>query len=139
METETEQIPSDKKERFGWYLYDFANTAFTVLIVTALFPLFFKGLVADAFADPEIGEIVGITFWGYAAAITMLIVALSSPVLGAIADYSGTKRKFVTVYTILCIGFTTLLFFTQKWSFAFGLPIWISAWVIFIIANVGFE
>ncbi|MHA2193812.1 MAG: hypothetical protein ACXAAR_10350 [Candidatus Thorarchaeota archaeon] len=77
----TEGVPTDRREKVAWYLFDFANTSFTVLIVTALFPLYFRTLVGD----PLLGD----TLWGYAGSITMLIIALTSPVLGAMADYTG--------------------------------------------------
>ena len=83
-------IPTDRKEKIAWYLYDFANTSFTVLMVTALFPIFFKNLVTDVFLD---GGFMGTAFWGYAGSITMIIIALTSPVLGAIADSSGSKKN----------------------------------------------
>ena len=129
-------IPTDRKEKLAWYLYDFANTSFTVLMVTALFPIFFKNLVTDVFLD---GGFMGTAFWGYAGSITMIIIALTSPVLGAIADSSGSKKKFLTLYTALCVFFNALLFFTTRGSFFLGIPIWAWAFVIFIIANIGFQ
>jgi MFS-type transporter involved in bile tolerance (Atg22 family) len=44
-------VPSTRKERIAWYLYDFANTSFTVLIITALFPLYFEALATSVFMD----------------------------------------------------------------------------------------
>ncbi len=129
-------VPTDRKERIAWYLYDFANTSFTVLMVTALFPGFFKNLVTDVVHD---GGFMGTAFWGYAGSITMIVIALTSPILGAIADSSGSKKKFLTVYTIFCVYFNALLFFTIRNSTAFGLPIWMWAFVIFILANIGFQ
>lgn len=129
-------IPSDRKERVAWYLFDFANTSFTVLMVTALFPIFFKNLVTDVFND---GGFMGTAFWGYAGSITMIVIALSSPVLGAIADSSGSKKKFLTFYTALCVFFNALLFFTTRGSSFLGVPVWAWAFAIFIIANIGFQ
>ncbi|MHA1943407.1 MAG: MFS transporter, partial [Candidatus Thorarchaeota archaeon] len=135
--SEAVQDPSTRKERVGWYLFDFANTSFTVLMVTALFPIFFRNLVTDAFAD---GGFMGTAFWGYAGSITMIVIALTSPILGAIADFSGNKKKFLTFYTALCVVFNTLLFFTTRGSPPFlGVPIWLWAWIIFILANIGFQ
>ncbi|TFG33584.1 MFS transporter [Candidatus Thorarchaeota archaeon] len=148
MEETVEVIPTDRKERFGWYLYDLANTSFTVLIVTALFPLYFRILVWN--------ETLGDAMWGYAGSITMLIVALTAPVLGAIADYGGTKKKFLMFYSSVCIAFTAFMIFLpgirqsqipdprpELSPFNFppilGLDIWVWAWIIFIIANVGFQ
>ncbi|MGY5878900.1 MAG: MFS transporter [Candidatus Thorarchaeota archaeon] len=135
---ETQQtIPTDRKERIGWYLYDFANTSFTVLMVTALFPVFFRDMVTTAVAD---GGFLGTALWGYAGSITMIVIAVTSPILGAIADFSGSKKKFLIFYTALCVFFNSLLFFTTKDAApVFGLPIWMWAWVIFILANIGFQ
>jgi len=137
MDTQTTVIPTDKKERVAWYLYDFANTSFTVLMVTALFPIFFRDMVTTAVAD---GGFLGTALWGYAGSITMIVIAVTSPILGAIADFSGSKKKFLTFYTGLCIFFNTLLFFTTKDAApVFGLPIWGWAFIIFILANIGFQ
>ncbi|MFW9849222.1 MAG: MFS transporter, partial [Candidatus Thorarchaeota archaeon] len=130
------KIPTDRRERIAWYLFDFANTSFTVLMVTALFPGFFTDLVTSVYHD---GGFLGTAFWGYAGSITMIVIALTSPVLGAIADNSGSKKKFLILYTVLCIYFNALLFFTIPNSYAFGIPIWVWAFVIFIIANIGFQ
>ncbi|MBS3794476.1 MAG: MFS transporter [Candidatus Thorarchaeota archaeon] len=140
-EQTTKKVPTDRKERIGWYLYDLANTSFTVLIVTALFPLYFRLLVGN--------ETLGDAMWGYAGSITMIVIALSSPVLGAIADFGGSKKKFMAVYTSICIIFTVMMIFLppilprEEGPFTFppvlGLEIWVWAWLIFIIANIGFQ
>ncbi len=143
-----EEIPTDRKERFGWYLFDLANTSFTVLIVTALYPLYFRVLVWN--------QTLGDAMWGYAGSITMLIIAVSAPVLGAIADFGGTKRKFLTFYTSVCIVFTAFMVFLpglrqseidllnpgvgpSPFPPIFGFDVWVWAWIIFIIANIGFQ
>ncbi len=144
MEETVEVIPTDRKERFGWYLYDLANTSFTVLIVTALFPLYFRILVQN--------ETLGDAMWGYAGSITMLIIALTAPVLGAIADYGGTKKQFMLFYTGVCVVFTSFMVFlpgitysqsdlaaTMNFGSFLGLDIWVWAWIVFIIANIGFQ
>ena len=150
LEETAQEIPTDRKERFGWYLYDLANTSFTVLIVTALFPLYFRILVWN--------ETLGDAMWGYAGSVTMLIIALSAPVLGAIADFGGSKKKFVIFYTLVCIVFTALMVLlpgiTQSQIDALpdprpavspfaatflGIDIWVWAWIIFVLANIGFQ
>jgi UMF1 family MFS transporter len=137
MATQTTVVPTDRKERIAWYLYDFANTSFTVLMVTALFPVFFRGMVTEAVAD---GGFLGTALWGYAGSITMIVIAVTSPILGAIADFSGSKKKFLIFYTAMCVFFNSLLFFTTKDAAPiFGLPIWGWAWIIFILANIGFQ
>ncbi|MHA1927887.1 MAG: MFS transporter [Candidatus Thorarchaeota archaeon] len=137
MESVETTIPTDRKERIAWYMFDFANTSFTVLMVTALFPIFFKNLVTDAVND---GGFLGGELWGLAGSITMLIIAVISPILGSIADSTGTKKKFLTVFTAMCIFFNFLLFFTTRNAPpVLGLPIWMWAWIIFILANIGFQ
>ncbi len=148
MGEQVEEIPTDRKERFGWYLFDLANTSFTVLIVTALYPLYFRVLVWN--------ETLGDAMWGYAGSVTMLIIAVSSPVLGAIADFGGTKKKFVTFYTSVCIAFTAFMIFlpglrqseidlltpgvgSSPFPVFLGFDIWIWAWIIFVLANIGFQ
>ncbi|TFH06203.1 MAG: MFS transporter, partial [Candidatus Thorarchaeota archaeon] len=121
----------------GWYLYDFANTSFTVLMVTALFPVFFRAMVTAQVGD---GGFLGTALWGYAGSITMIVIAVTSPILGAIADFSGSKKKFLIFYTALCVFFNSLLFFTTpELPPILGLPIWGWAWIIFILANIGFQ
>ena len=133
----TQTIPVTRRERFSWYLYDFANTSFTVLIITAMYPLFFKDLANMVFMDDGV---TGGALWGYATSITMVIVALSSPVLGAIADYSGSKKKFLTAYTALCIIFNALMFFLRDDIPKFlGVDMWVWGFILFVIANIGFQ
>ncbi|MBN2229023.1 MAG: MFS transporter [Candidatus Thorarchaeota archaeon] len=133
----TQTIPATRRERLSWYLYDFANTSFTVLIVTALFPLLFEELAELYFMDDYI---TGQALWGFAGSVTMAIVALMSPILGAIADYTGSKKRFLVFFTLLCVFFNAMLFFTSlDTPIVLGMPIWLWAWVFFIIANVGFE
>jgi len=132
METKQE-MQTDRKERWSWYMYDFANTSFSVLMVTALFPLYFISL----FVDAGLPGALGTAWWGYAGSVTMFIIAISSPVLGAIADHSGSKKKFLYVYTLLCVVFNVLLFFVT--IPLLGTSAWWWAWIIFVIANIGFQ
>jgi UMF1 family MFS transporter len=137
MSTEAQGIPPTRKERFSWYLYDFANTSFTVLIITALFPLYFEDLATLVFMD---GGVMGGALWGYATSITMIVVALTAPILGAIADYSGSKKKFLIFYTALCITFNAFMFFLRDDLPQFlGVDMWVWAFIIFVIANIGFQ
>jgi len=133
----SQPIPSTRKERFAWYLYDFANTSFTVLIITALFPLYFEDLATLVFMD---NGVMGGVLWGYATSITMVIVAISSPILGAVADYSGSKKKFLIFYTALCVVFNSFMFFLRDDLPQFlGIDMWMWAFILFVIANIGFQ
>ncbi len=132
---EDENLKPTRKEVFGWMLYDFANTSFSVIIVTALYSVYLKDMANTMTGIPNFGDYI----WGLAGSITMLIIALTSPILGAIADYSGKKKTFVWFYTFLCIIFTALLYFVTPSLNFFGIPAYIWGAVLFIIANIGFQ
>lgn len=115
-----------KKEVLGWCLYDFGNSAFTTVIVTAFYVLYFKNIV---FAErPELGDL----WWGASISLSMVLVAFSSPVLGAVADTSGAKKRFLMAYTALCVLFTALLYFVGRGDY-------LAAVLFFVLANIGFE
>jgi MFS transporter, UMF1 family len=117
--------PATRKQIFSWTLFDFANTAFYVLILTVGYPLYFKEIVAG-------GSRQGDLLWGFSFSISMIIVALLSPVLGAVADYGAGKKRFLGLFTALCITATLLLFFIHEEMIILGM-------VFLILANIGFE
>lgn len=110
---------------FSWTLFDFANTAFYVIILTVVFPPYFKEIVADH------GQMADF-FWGAAFSISMLIVAVISPILGAAADFGTGKKRFLGIFTALCIASTAGLFFVEHSMLASGM-------ILLIAANIGFE
>jgi UMF1 family MFS transporter len=118
-------VSDRRREIFAWSLYDFANSAFTTLVVTFIFSAYFTQAIA---ADPDRGTVL----WSRAVNISALIVALSTPLLGAIADDSGRKKAFLFWLTGLSVVFTALLFFVKP-----GMTT--TALILFVIANIGFE
>ncbi len=109
----------------AWAMYDFASSAFTTIIVTFVFSKYY--------ADVVVGdEIVGPIYWTRAINVSALIVALVTPVLGAVADLAGRKKLFLGIVSVQSILFTILLF----WA---GPGDALRAAVFFIVANVGFE
>ncbi len=117
--------PVRRREIASWCLYDFANSAFTTLIVTFIFSEFFARVI--------VGDMVrGTVLWTRAVNISAIIIALSMPVLGAIADSSGRKKAFLAVTTVQALVFTATLFFM-------GPGMAMLAAVLFVVANVGFE
>ncbi|HCX73256.1 MAG TPA: MFS transporter [Candidatus Cloacimonas sp.] len=113
------------KNIFGWLMYDFANSSFTTIIVTVIYSKYFVQQVVNQ------GE-VGTALWGRAVSISMLLVAVSAPIFGAVADYSRAKKKFLFYNTYLTIIFTALLFFVREGDVQKGM-------IFFIIANFGFN
>ena len=114
-----------KKKIFIWTLFDFANTSFSIVVVTFLYAVYFKKVVAQ-------GQPIGDLYWSLGTSIAMIITAIISPILGAIADYSAGKKRFLLFFTLLCITATASLFFVGSGDVFWGVT-------IFILANVGFE
>jgi len=110
---------------FVWTLYDFANTSYSIVVVTFIFAVYFKEVIADK-------KPVGDLFWSLGISISMIITGIISPILGAIADYSAGKKRFLLFFTLLCIIPTSLLYFTGRGDV-------LSALLLFIFANIGFE
>ncbi|MBI3805285.1 MAG: MFS transporter [Nitrospirae bacterium] len=115
--------PVTRREQISWCLYDFANSAFTTVIVTVAYSVYFTEVVAKE---------GGATLWGRGIAFSMLLVALLSPILGALADYSGKKKRFLFFFTVVCILFTALLYFVREGE-------WFRGLLFFTIANVGYN
>ena len=115
-----------RKEVLAWCVYDFGNSAYTTVIVTAFYVLYFKNVV---FADtPHLGDL----WWGISISLSMAFVALSSPILGAVADRTANRKKFLTAYTLLSVVCTGLLYFVGQGDLA-------AAVIIFVLANIGYE
>jgi len=135
MEAPHTQRQYSRKAVFGWSMYDFANSAFTTLVVTFVYGTYFTGymvLAPDASGtlapDPEAGTVL----WSRAVALAAVLVALLSPFLGALADRGGVRKRFLLTTTILCVAGTVGLFFAEPGQ-AMRALVW------FVIANVAFE
>ena len=116
---------SHRREVLSWSLYDFGSSAFNTLMVTFIFNRFFVQVMAPDYNT-------GTVLWARAINISAVVVALITPVLGAVADYSGRKKLFLVSFAALSIIFTCALFFVGPG--AAGVAI-----ILFIIANIGFE
>ena len=115
----------NRKEVFAWSLYDFANQPFTTIIITFIYSAFFAKVIAE-------NEQVGTTMWANAIAVTAIIVAVLSPILGAIADNGGYRKFFLILFTWICAIFSILLYFPESGDVFFAL-------ILFVIANISFE
>jgi len=116
--------PVTRREILGWCMYDVADSAFTTVIVTALYaPYFSKVVVGDSGRADFL--------WGLAASISEVIVAVLAPILGAIADFSGSRKKFLGACAVIIVFFTASLWFVGPGMTTLGL-------VLYIVANVGF-
>ena len=125
MSRETSLLPVTRREIVSWALYDFANSAFTTLIVTFIFSAYFAQSIAP---DP----IEGAIWWTRAVQTSAIIVAVVMPVLGAIADSGGLKKRLLFMATVACVVLTAALFWMGPGD------AWFAA-LIFIGANVAYE
>ena len=83
----------------AWTLYDFANSAFSAVIQSSVYGPYYAGAVVGN----ESGR--GDLLWGALVSLSMIIVALSSPVLGGIADHGGFRKRFLATFTLVSVGF----------------------------------
>jgi UMF1 family MFS transporter len=118
---------ASRREIFAWAMYDFANSGYTTVVLTAVFNAYFVGVVA---ADG--GHSGAATFlWTIAMAITNTLVLLSAPVLGAIADQGAHKKRFLLFTTVGCVLFTAMLGFVGPGDVALGMTLAIFATLMF--------
>ena len=115
---------STKKERIAWYLYDFGNSAYASVVLLAVYSAYFQNRV--------VGGAEGSRLWGLTISAAMIIVAIAAPIMGAIADYSGAKKRFLFFFTALSVIFTALLFFTQQGTIAIAI-------LFFLLAEIGYR
>lgn len=118
------QARSTRRERWAWYLYDFGNSAYASVILLAVFSVYFK--------EEVVGGAEGTRLWGLSVLIAMLVVAITSPILGTIADFSAAKKRFLFIFTAMACLFTAGLFFAQQGAIALAMG-------LFILAEIGYR
>jgi len=112
------------REERSWVLYDVGNSAF-VLLVSTIMPLYFNHLAGSAgLSDSDY-----LAYWGYAASIATIIVAVMGPVVGTMADMKGFKKILFTISMLVGAAGCISLGFAKQWLVFLG---------IFIIAKSGF-
>jgi UMF1 family MFS transporter len=122
-----------KREIFGWAMYDFANSAFATTILAVIFNQYFAKVVAGGERGVNLlgFQLHGASFFTFSISISMAISAVLAPFLGAVADSSGTKKRFLMAFCYGAVLFTGLLYFVHEGEY------WRGA-IFFIIANIGF-
>lgn len=118
------------KEVFGWAMFDFANSAFTTVMVTAFFGLYFQSVVVGG--SPGSTAKDGEFMWGLSLSISQFIVIIFAPTIGAVADFSSSKKKFLFVTYLGCSLGTLSLGWVGSGDVALAMT-------LFIIANVCFS
>ena len=124
----------------GWYLYDWANSAFATVILAALLPVYFAEAVVPAGGARLLGtRLSATTLWGYASACAALLVFLSAPLLGALADASRARRRWLIGCFLPGALATSLLFTVGPGDVGLALGLYIAAATLFIAANIFYD
>jgi len=136
--TQAQAIVNDKREIFGWAMYDWANSAFSATVGTVFLGPYIASLVADAakaFPDGmvRIGNIpiAPDSFIPYCVSISVGLQVLFLPILGAIADYSHLRKRMMQLFATIGAVMTILLFFVSG-------SLWWLGGLLFILANLAF-
>jgi UMF1 family MFS transporter len=110
------------KEERSWIFYDWANSAYSIIIITAIFPLFYESIAPGEAYVPSLG---------FANSGASLLIAVLAPVLGTIADYRSTKKRLLSVFFALGVLTTLGLAFIAEGN-------WIGAIIVYVLSSVGF-
>ncbi len=127
------EVYGTKRERAAWCMFDFANSAFPTIAISAFGAPYFTGvLVGPRGVNLGFVHLGPTAAWGATISVSMALVTLSSPVMGALADRSGGKRKLLVWYVLLCVLSTAGLGLLPPGS---GLL----AFALYVVANFAFE
>ncbi|HSF20017.1 MAG TPA: MFS transporter [Vicinamibacteria bacterium] len=115
-----------RRELRSWAMYDWANSAFVTTVMGTVLPIYYVTVAGSTLAAED-----RTAYWGYTQSVALVVVALTSPVLGAAADFLGAKKKFLAFFAFIGSLGTFLLYFAGdgEWFFASS---------AFILGNIGF-
>ena len=133
-------VKNDRKTIFGWAMYDWANSAYSTTIAGAILPAYFAGTVVPDAGYEIFGRSVdGQTLWAAVVGFGAFLLFLVMPVLGAIADFSATKKRFLVSFAYGGAVFSSVLFFMTEGDVLLTLAIFLLAQVGFVAANVFYD
>lgn len=124
----------NRKVIYSWAFYDWANSAYTTTVMAGFFPVFFKQYWGSELSVNES------TFWlGIANAISGLVIALLAPVLGAMADQGGLKKRMMLSFTSLAVVMTASLFLVDQGMWQMAVLVYLFGAIAFSGANVFYD
>lgn len=127
------KIESFPREIWAWALYDFANSSYSTALAGVIFNVYFVQVVVGPQGISLFGsQITSSAVWGYVVSFSMLAVAVSAPVLGAIADHNALKKKFLLVFCYLGVLSTSLLFLVS------GGDVWLAI-IFYVVSSMTLE
>ena len=119
MQTKAARQKRFNKKEWSWIMYDWANSVYATNIMAAIYPTIFAGYFEG-----------GDKLWAYGTSVATLIVAILAPILGAIADFKGMKKKLFTLFMLIGVIFTPLMVFLGNWKVAL---------IGYVISHIGFN
>ena len=119
-------MSEEKRRIYGWALYDWANSAYATTVMAGFFPLFFKAYYS---ADADVT--VSTAQLGVANSVSSIVVVLMAPLLGAIADAGGIRKRFLLLFAFLGILMSASLALVGKGE-------WELAAMVYVLGNIGF-
>ena len=123
---------SNRPQIFGWCMYDWANSAYVTTVVAGVLPIYFATAVVGKRGVQIGGTVLSAdALWGYLVSASAMFVFLFAPVLGAISDFSSSKKKFLITFAYIGSISATLLYFSQPGD------VWRTA-LLFLIAQIGY-
>jgi UMF1 family MFS transporter len=124
----------DKKKVVSWALYDWANSAFATTVIAGFFPVFFKQYWSTGSAVTES------TFrLGAANSIASLVIVLLAPILGAIADKGGAKKRFLMFFALMGAVMTGALYFVAEGNWLLAVLLYVAGLIGFFGANIFYD
>ena len=119
---------ASRKELFGWAMFDFANSSYTTVIITVVFCIIFPKIIVGDGPDYRLGNLL----WSTSISISYLVVLLTAPLLGAIMDFTGSKKTFLLGSCLFTVLATAALYFVTPGGIILGM-------LLIILSNIGFS
>ncbi|PKO06861.1 MAG: MFS transporter [Chloroflexi bacterium HGW-Chloroflexi-3] len=110
----------------AWTMYDWANSTFATTIAAAVLPVYYSTVASKNLQPHE-----ATSNWAFTTTIALILVALLGPILGAMADFSGAKKRFMSIFVVVGVTGTALLYLVKSGD-------WFMASVFYIIGSIGF-
>ena len=120
------QAQQRKRAITAWTMYDWANSAFATTVMAAVLPVYYAQ-VAGATLEGNLATV----YWAYTTSFSLLAAAILGPILGALADFRGSKKRFLAAFMGTGVAGTALLFFVRTGD-------WLMASAFFVIGEIGF-
>ncbi|MGA1790520.1 MAG: MFS transporter [bacterium] len=117
---------ADRKKIISWCMYDWANSAFATTMLAAVLPIFYSEIAAKGMS-----KTTATSYWGYTNTLAMIIIASSSPFLGAMGDYTSKRKRFLSFFITIGIIATGTMFLIKEGQ-------WLLASALFIFGRIGF-